>query len=156
MEYKIFEPKYYEDLNVGDHWVTPTRTVTDADIVQFDNLGWITERIFVDEKFIKEKTLFKPTAKKTYVTLIFSVGLFTNLHLIDETALAMVGIEAKFMQPLFPGDTICVEVDVISKRETSKADRGIVCFKYTTKNQEDEILAETIETALIRHKASLA
>ena len=155
MEYRIFESKYYEDFNIGDHWVTPTRTITETDIVQFNNLAWISSQIFTDEEFIKGKTLFKRRFATGVITIPLMLGLVMQLHLVDESALAMLGLETTFARPLFPGDTIHVEVEVTSKRETSKADRGIVHLKYTTKNQESETLAETTEIALIRRKAGL-
>lgn len=54
-------------------------------------------------------------------------------------------------RPVRIGDTIHVEPEVIDKKETSKADRGVTTFKYVVKNQRDEVVGEW-EYALLMHR----
>ena len=86
------------------------------------------------------------------MTIPLAAGLFTQLHILDDSLLAMVGMEAKMKKPLFVGDTIYVDIKVINKKETSKPDRGIVYFLYLPKNQNEEVLAEIIEIIMLKRK----
>jgi acyl dehydratase len=64
--------------------------------------------------------------------------------------MAMLGMDCKMKKPLFAGDTIYVDVEVVDKKETSKLDRGVVHFRYLTKNQREEILAEITEIIMVK------
>jgi acyl dehydratase len=81
-----------------------------------------------------------------------TAGLFTQLRLIDETLIAMVGMEVKLTRPLLVGDTIYIDVETTSKAETGKPDRGIIHFLYTPVNQKGEALGEITEILLIKRR----
>jgi len=150
MDYKTFETKYFDDLNIGDRWRTNTKTITESDIVMFNNNLGITLPSFIDEEYIKTRTLFKRRFASGVMTIPLAAGLFTQLHLLDDSLVAMIGMEAKMKKPLFAGDTICVDVEVVDKKETSKSDKGIIHFLYLLKNQNGEILAELTEIIMVR------
>ena len=150
MDYKTFETKYFDDLNIGDRWRTNTKTITESDIVMFNNNLGITLPSFIDEEYIKTRTLFKRRFASGVMTIPLAAGLFTQLHPLDDSLVAMIGMEAKMKKPLFAGDTICVDIEVVDKKETSKSDRGIIHFLYLPKNQKGEILAELTEIIMVR------
>lgn len=148
---EVFKSYYFDDLKVGDRWKTPTRTITETDIVLFNHVMGNVNRAFVDEEYMKE-TIFGKRFATGMMTIPIVGGLFTQLRLADETLLAMVGLEAKLTRPLFAGDTIYVEVEVAAKKETSKPDRGIVHFKYIPVNQKGETLGEVTEILLMKRR----
>jgi len=122
------------------------------DIVTLNNMMGISLPAFIDEEHIKKKTLFHRRFASGVMTIPLAAGLFTQLHILDDSLLAMVGMEAKMKKPLFVGDTIYVDIKVINKKETSKPDRGIVYFLYLPKNQNEEVLAEIIEIIMLKRK----
>jgi acyl dehydratase len=56
--------------------------------------------------------------------------------------------------PVLEGDTIRVELEVVDKRETRKADRGIVTYRHRVLNQRDEVVLELTIQRMIRRKPS--
>jgi len=73
--------------------------------------------------------------------LIFglAVGLVSKEGFAGDSAMAWLGAnDMKMLQPVFIGDTVRVEVEVIDKQETTKPDRGVQVWRYTVKNQKDE------------------
>lgn len=149
---RFFGTEYYEDLEIGERWKTHSKTITELEIVIFNNMMGLLLPAFVDENYIKEKTLFGRRFASGVMTIPFVAGLFSQLHILDDSLLAMLGMEAKMIKPVFAGDTIYVDARVVDKRETSKADRGIVYFLYLARNQDDEILAEITEIVMVRRK----
>jgi acyl dehydratase len=147
----LFKSYYWEDLEIGGKWNTPTRTITESDIVLFNHVTGLVHRAFVDEEYMKT-TVFGKRFASGVMVIPLAAGLFTQLRLIDETLIAMVGMEIKLTKPLLVGDTIYIEVEVTSKAETSKPDRGIIHFKYTPVNQKGEALGEITEILLIKRK----
>jgi acyl dehydratase len=147
---KFFKTRYYDDLNVGDSWRTNTKTITETDMVLFNSMLGIALPAFVDEEYMKSGTIFGRRFATGVMTIPLAAGLFTQLHLLDDSLMAMLGMESKMLKPLFAGDTIYVDVEVIGKKETSKPDRGVVRFLYLTKNQRHETLAEITEVIMVK------
>jgi acyl dehydratase len=74
--------------------------------------------------------------------------------LIHGTGMAWLGGEVRVVAPVLEGDTIRVEVEVVDKRETKKADRGIVTYRHRVLNQRDEVVLELKIQRMIRRKAA--
>jgi len=68
--------------------------------------------------------------------------------------MAWLGGEVRVVAPVLEGDTIRVEVEVVDKRETKKADRGIVTYRHRVLNQRDEVVLELTIQRMIRRKAA--
>jgi len=152
MEHKAFESKYLDDFEIGDRWKTHTKTITECDIITFNNLVGLAAPAFIDEEYIKTKTLFKRRFASGVMTIPVAAALFTQLHIIDDCILAMVGMEAKMLKPLFAGDTIYVAIEVLEKKQVTNPDRGIVSFLYLPINQQGDTLAEIKEMILLRKR----
>jgi acyl dehydratase len=66
--------------------------------------------------------------------------------------MAFLGLELQIHKPVFIGDTIGVEIEVLDKRETRKPDRGIVTFCHKVINQKDQLVMEYTVKRMIRRK----
>ena len=145
--------KYYEDLNIGDEFVSPiSRTITETDVVNFVSLSGMYEPLFIDEEYAK-KTPFGKRIAPGLLTLAISLGLSIRLGLTDKTALGLLGMDRmQWPAPVSMGDTVSCIVKVINKRETSKPDRGIIVYKHTVRNQRGETVLEYERTQLIRRR----
>ena len=146
--------RYFEEIEVGEHFNTCRRTVTETDIVNFVSLTAMYDPLFMDMEFVREKTVYEGRIVPGPLTLSMAIGLVTNLQLFSETVMGMLGLQVRFPRPVRPGDTIGVDVEIISKKETSKADRGVIDLKYEVKNQRAEVVAEIIHTMLLKRQPS--
>ncbi|HEY3313757.1 MAG TPA: MaoC/PaaZ C-terminal domain-containing protein, partial [Bacillota bacterium] len=119
--------KYFEDFEVGEEQVTPARTITETDVVNFAALSGDYNPLHTDEEFMRQSQFGRRIAHGLLV-LAVSHGLVFRLGLLEGTVIAFLGIESlEFKAPTFFGDTIHVVVKVIDKRESkSKPDRGVV------------------------------
>jgi acyl dehydratase len=143
--------QYFEDYEVGETYRTNGRTVTDSDISQFVELCGLYEPIFVDVEHVKENTPYDERFAPGELVTDFALGNVIRSGFI-EAAMSMLELNATFEAPVFAGDTIYVDIEVIEVTETSKEDRGIVVFEYDIKNQDDETVAVAEETAMIRRR----
>lgn len=134
--------RYYEDLQVGEEYESPARTITEADIVNFAALSGDWSPVHCDEEYCK-KTPYKTRIAHGLLGLAIAEGLkfrlpeFTNARYV-----ASLYWNYKFTGPILIGDTIRVRVRIQSKRETKKPDRGIVVEYVTILNQRDEVVQE--------------
>jgi acyl dehydratase len=142
--------KYFEELEVGaiiKHRLG--RTVTEMDNVLFSSLTMNPQPLHLDEEFAR-KTQFGRRIVNGIFTLGLAVGL-TVSELTEGTLVANLSYETvKHPHPMFHGDTLYVETEILSKRESqSKPDRGIVRFRHLGRNQENTVVIEFERTALL-------
>src|ERR1043165_1196252 len=117
--------KYYEELEVGmviKHELG--RTLTEMDNVLFSALTMNNQPLHINEDFAS-KTQFG----QRLVNGLFTLALVVGISVVDTTQgtiVAMLGYEnIRHPHPLFHGDTVYVETEVVSKRESkSNPDRG--------------------------------
>lgn len=141
---------YFEDIEVGWEPETGSRTVTEADIVNFAGLSGDFNPLHMDEEFGKS-TPFGKRIAHGLLGLSVSSGLRTSHPPL--AVLAFVGIkEWNFKVPIFIGDTIHAKNIVMEKRETSKKDRGLVTFKRQIINQRGEVVQEGTTLLLIQRR----
>jgi acyl dehydratase len=148
------EGVHFEEHAVGAVYRTLARTVSETDIVSFVNLCGFTEPLFYDMEFVKRESVFGRRAAPGALTFALSEGLVMQTGLIHGTGMAWLGGEVRVVAPVLEGDTIRVEVEVIDKRETKKADRGIVTYRHRVLNQRDEVVLELKIQRMIRRKAA--
>ena len=143
--------KYFEDFQVGDSFVTVSRTVTEADITIFAGLSGDYNQLHTDEEFAK-KTVFGGRVAHGFLGLSIASGFTDRTKVLECTALAFLGLNWKLTGAIRLGDTIRVKVTVESKRETKKPDRGIVTFYEQILNQKGEVVQEGQQNIMVRRK----
>jgi itaconyl-CoA hydratase len=141
--------KYFDDLNVGDRIQhAQGRTVTEMDNTLFCALTMNTQPLHLNEDF-SSRTVFG----QRIVNGIFTMGLVVGLtvsDLTEGTVVANLGYDrVQHPNPVFHGDTIYVETEVIEKRESrSHPDRGIIRLKHTGRKPDGTIVVELERTVL--------
>jgi len=138
--------RYFEEIEVGEEFESPGRTVTETDIVLFAGLSGDYNVLHTDAEFMK-KSIFGERIAHGLLGLAIQSGLFYRTGRVYAT-LALGGLKWKFKGPIKIGDTIRLRTRVASKRETSKTDRGVVIVERTLLNQRDEVVQEG-ETELV-------
>jgi acyl dehydratase len=149
--------KYYEELEPGTvyrHAIT--RTVTETDNLLFSALTHNMAWLHLDEEYAKTQMF-----GKRLVNSNFTLSLVAGVQVMDltlGTTLANMGYsDVKFPNPVFIGDTIYTETEVISKRESkSRANAGLVEFETRGRNQNGDIVVTLRRVGLMVKKSSLS
>ena len=130
--------QWFEEFEVGQRFVTQGVTLTEASIIDFAS-RYDPQRFHVDKE-AAARTPFGGLVASGFQTLGLSFRKFFELGVIRESGIGAPGVEElRWTAPVRPGDTVRVEVEVIEIRPSrSKADRGIVRMRYTTRNQRGE------------------
>ncbi len=133
--------RYFDDFAVGDEWTSPRRTICEADVATFAGFSGDYNPIHTDEEYAKT-TIFGGRILHGPAGFAIACGLEFRLGIKDGTATAFLGMTWDLKGPIRIGDTIHVYQRVTSKRETKKADQGIVNFHVVLRNQRNETLQE--------------
>ena len=143
---------YWEEWEIGAEFESPARTVTEADITLFAGLSGDYNPLHVNEEYCKG-TIFGGRIAHGPLVYAIAAGLLFQLHLYDDTLIAFLGFEnLKFTNPVKPGDTIHARIKVLEKRESSRADRGVMKRRLEVLNQRGEVVQEGIQAFLLKRK----
>jgi len=147
--------KFFEDFVVDEEYLTPSRTLTETDVVMFAAMSGDYNELHTSEAFMKS-TQFGKRIGHGLLGLAVSHGLFFRLGLVEGTAIAFLGIESwKFEAPFFLGDTIRVKIKVAEKRPSqSKPDRGVIKFFFQVIKEDGTVIQSGYKTIMIRRKQS--
>ncbi len=147
--------KYFEELSVGDVFKhEPGRTITETDNLIFTTLTMNPQPLHLDAEFAG-----KAEFGQRLVNSIFTLGLAVGLSVRDTTLGTTVGNlgfeKVDFPKPVFIGDTLYAETEVVAKRESrSRPQWGIVTFEHRAKNQRGEIIMHCRRAAMMQRRSS--
>jgi oxepin-CoA hydrolase / 3-oxo-5,6-dehydrosuberyl-CoA semialdehyde dehydrogenase len=131
--------KRMSELNIGDTLKTARRTVTIDDIEHFAEFTGDKFYAHMDEEAAKASPVFEGRVAHGYLILSFAAGLFVDPD--PGPVLANTGLEnLRFLTPLYPGDSMRVELSVRSKSLKSE-ETGVVRWAVEIFNQRDELVA---------------
>ena len=125
---------HYGDAEPGDWFVTPVHTVTADDIDRFADLSGDRLEIHMSDAAARE--LGFPSRVAHGLLVLAIVDGLKNRSVAQFAAIASLGWEWKFEQPVLVGDELRARVTVLSKRKTSKPDRGILELDFEVLNQD--------------------
>lgn len=143
---------YWEDWEIGKEYISASRTITEADIVNFAGISGDYNPLHIDEEYCK-KTIFGTRIAHGPLVYSIAAGLLFQLHLYDDTLIAFLGFDSlKFTKHVIAGDTITAKISVIEKRETSKPDRGVMKRSLKVYNQNNEMVQDAVQAFLLKRK----
>ncbi len=129
----------FEDLPVGRQFKTIGRTVTEADIVAFVNCTGMVEVLFTDAEFLRTQSDIKGRVAPGALGYCFAEGLLVQATM-QHTGYAFLNMELDIEAPIFAGDTIHVECEVIeARRSKSRPARGLVRTRNKVVKQDGTV-----------------
>ncbi|MCR9151095.1 MAG: MaoC family dehydratase [Rhodobacteraceae bacterium] len=139
---------FYEDFEVGDiyeHW--PGRTITETDNIWFTNLTMNTHPLHFDLNYAAQSEFGKPLVNSTF-TIALVAGM--TVSSTSQKAIANLGWEEiKLPAPVFVGDTLYAESEILDKRESkSRPTAGIVRVRHSGKNQDGTFVLQMVRSFL--------
>jgi acyl dehydratase len=144
---------YFEEFSVGQTFAHPIRrTVTEADNVFFSAITHNPAQLHLDEEYGKT-TEFGTRIVNSLFTLGLMIGISVGETTLGTTVANLGMDEVRFPKPVFHGDTLHVESEVLELRESrSRPQNGIVVFVHRAINQRGEIVASCKRSALMLRK----
>lgn len=150
-------PHYLEDLEAGQAFTSPGRTLTEADVMSF--AAWTNDnnQVHTDVEFAS-KTRYGQRIVHGLLGTSLCLGLIARTGVFEGSAVALLGIDDwKFTAPIFIGDTVTCTVEILSTRLTSSGTTGIVERRVVLRNQRDEIVQQgRMDLMVLTREAALA
>ena len=144
---------YFEEFSVGQQFAHPIRrTVTETDNVLITTMTHNPASLHLDAEYMKG-TEFGEVLVNSCLTLGLMVGISVNDTTHGTTVANLGWDEVRFPKPVFLGDTLRIETEVLELRDSkSRPDNGIVIFEHRAFNQRDELVGVCKRSALMLRK----
>jgi acyl dehydratase len=142
---------YFEEFQLGQVFKHAIRrTLTEADNVFFTALTHNPAALHLDEEYCRNETEFGQRIVNSAFTLGLMVGISVGDTTLGTTVANLGWDEVRFPKPLFHGDTVHVESEVVDIRDSrSRPQNGIVVFEHRAFNQKGELVARCKRSALM-------
>ena len=132
---------HMEELEVGDIVTTISRTISASDSEQFAVLTGDPLSQFLSAKRAQERG-FRDQLVPGYLTLSLAAGLRHHAGLTSHVIAFMGMDKMRLLAPVYVGDAIKAQIELLSKRETKRPDRVICIYKWQVINQDEKAVAE--------------
>ncbi|MRR16707.1 MAG: dehydratase [Deltaproteobacteria bacterium] len=143
--------KYFDDWTESEEFSTPTRTITETDVVMFAAMSGDYNELHTSAEATKQNQFGQRIAHGLLV-LGISHGLLFRTGYLDQTAIAFLSVNNwKFQAPVFFGDTLRVKFRVHEKKASkSKDDRGVVTLFLEVLNQNNVVVQSGYKSIMIK------
>jgi 3-hydroxybutyryl-CoA dehydratase len=142
---------YFEEFVIGDKAASVSRTITEADVVAFAGLSGDYNEMHTSEAYAS-KTMFGRRVAHGLLGLSVASGLAFQMGFLIGTADAFRGLDWEFTGPIFIGDTIHIEAEVIEVKAFPRLGNGRVVFKVVLLNQDGKATQRGTWAMLVKSK----
>ena len=138
--------KYIQNMEVGDKIVTKSRVITRTDLELYAISTGDTHPMFLSEERA-QSVGWKTQLVPWLLSYSIAVGLLIQSGFIADVIAYMGTDKMRFLAPVYPYDTIRVEIEVLSKKATKK-ENWICSYKWVVRNQSGEAVSEGENTCM--------
>jgi acyl dehydratase len=148
--HRLAEPRWFEDLQVGERFPLPSRTVTEAHFAAFQALSADNHPIHYDREYCRERGLPGPLAHGFQTLCFTAAGAGAFAHMIGDALLGFIEQSAKFPEPVFAGDTLYPSLEIAAL--TPQRTTGIVAVAVAVHNQRGELVLTGEQKYLLKKR----
>lgn len=146
---------YLEDFRVGQLFCSPTRRISESDLVDFAKLTGDLNPIHVDEEYAGG-TRFGQRVVHGTLGLAAVFGLLHEMGIVEATVIALLDVNWTFKAPLFVDDEIALRMLITRCRRSSGGDSGVVNRHVRLLNQDGSVVQEGTSAMLVAARGSRA
>ncbi|GIW93979.1 MAG: hypothetical protein KatS3mg110_2020 [Pirellulaceae bacterium] len=137
---------FFEDLQIGDRWTSPARTVTETDVVNFAGITGDFDPLHVDHEFARRTPYHRPIAHGL-LGLAWAAGLASQCPRVHTVAFVAVR-NWEFHRPIYISDTLHVVSSVLDKKASGRR-AGLILWRREVINQAGIIVQSGIFETLV-------
>ena len=142
---------YFEDLAIGDEWMSDKYEVTQAEIIEFAE-QYDPQWFHTDPERAAEESIYGSLIAAGFHTAAISTRLFVNCFLSDTATLGGKGIDKlRWHEPVRPGDRLSIRAEIL-ELEAETDSRGLADIRIETSNQTGEVAFSMIALVMFARK----
>lgn len=146
----VAEQRWFDDFHLGERFVLPSRTMTEAVFLAFQAASGDTHPIHYDVEYCRARGMPGLLAHglQTLAHTAPGAGLFP--FMVEDSLVGFLEQSSQFLQPVFAGDTLypALEIDELTPNRTT----GVLWLRSTVHNQRSELVLEGRQRFLLRRR----
>jgi acyl dehydratase len=146
------EQRWFEDFSLGERFVLPSRTMTEAVFLAFQGASGDNHPVHYDVEYCKARGMPGLLAHgfQSLIQTAPGAGLFP--FMVEESLAGFIEQSSRFLKPVFAGDTVypVLEIDELTPNRTT----GVVGFTSTVHNQKGQLIVQGRQRYLLRKRPS--
>jgi len=146
-------PRYFEDLQLGERFPIPSRTLTAAHFSAFQAASGDNHPIHYDVEYCRARGHPDLLAHGYQVVILGASGAGRFPFEVGDALVAFLSQESRFLKPVHAGDTLYPMLELVEK--AGRRTTGTVTLALTIRNQDGEICLEGRQTYLLRRRQPL-
>ena len=146
--HRVAPLRAFAQLRVGEIFRNPSRTVTEANFAAFQSVSLDNHPIHYDADYCRRLGHPAPLAHGLQVLSFTAAGAGLFPHVVGEALIGFVEVSAKFLKPVYPGDTLypALEITALTPQNTT----GLVTLRATVHNQHGDLVLDGTHKYLMR------
>jgi acyl dehydratase len=145
---QLVPQRSFAELRVGEKFPSPSRTVTEANFSAFQAVSLDNHPIHYDAEYCRRLGHRAPLAHGLQVLAFTAAGAGLFPHVIGERLIGFIEVTAKFLKPVYPGDTLypLLEITGLERQKTT----GVVTMRATIHNEKNELVLDGTHRYLMK------
>ncbi len=149
-QHRLVEPRFFNDLVIGEKFCLPSRTITDANFAAFQTVSGDNHPIHYDIEYCRARGYPGLLAHGLQVVCFTAAGAGLFPHVIGDALLGFIEQSSRFLKPVFSGDTVYPGLTITAR--APQRTTGVVTMAATVHNQRGELVLEGAHKYLIRKR----
>lgn len=149
-QHRRFESRWFEDFKLGERFVLPSRTMTDALFLAFQSASGDNHPIHYDVEYCRRRGMPHMLAHGYQVLIQTAAGAGEFPFMVEDSLIAFLDQSSRFLHPVFSGDTLypALEVAELVPNRTT----GVIAIASTVHNQKGVLVMEGTQRYLVKRK----
>jgi acyl dehydratase len=148
--HRRYQSRWFDDFRVGEKFVLPSRTMTDALFLAFQAASGDNHPVHYDVEYCRRRGMPHMLAHGYQVLIQTAAGAGEFPYMVEDSLMGLLDQSSRFLAPVYAGDTLypSLEIVALSPNRTT----GVVAMRSTVYNQKAELVMEGTQRYLLRKK----
>ncbi len=144
------ESRWFDDFEVGERFVLPSRTMTDALFLAFQSASGDNHPVHYDVEYCRRRGMPHMLAHGYQVLIQTAAGAGEFPFLVEDSLIAFLDQSSRFAAPVYVGDTLYAALEIVELLPNRTT--GVISMKSTVHNQKSILVMEGTQRYLVRRK----
>jgi acyl dehydratase len=149
-KHRRYETRWFDDFKIGERFVLPSRTMTDALFLAFQSASGDNHPVHYDVEYCRRRGMQHMLAHGYQIVIQTAAGAGEFPFMVEDSLVGFLDQSSRFLKPVYVGDTLYAALEIVEL--TPNRTTGVIAMKSTVHNQKSELVLDGTQRYLVRKK----
>jgi len=149
-QHKRYQTRWFDDFNVGERFILPSRTMTDALFLAFQSASGDNHPVHYDVEYCRRRGMPHMLAHGYQVLIQTAAGAGEVPFMVEDSLIGFLDQSSRFLKPVYSGDTLYPALEIVELLPNRTT--GVIAIKSSVHNQQSELVMDGAQRYLVRKK----